>query len=63
MSNVRFCYDCDYLEPSESKQTKKKEDHMCTLFNVRLFHGRYHPNIIQFKLCHKNTSNGGSNEN
>jgi hypothetical protein len=53
MIRVNFCPDdCKYMSPKECEQVDKRFDHFCRLFNVRLFHGMYHPKLIQYEACH-----------
>jgi hypothetical protein len=46
-----FCNDCKYCIPKEYLQTNKKENHMCKLYNVKLFHKDKHPKIFKCSMC------------
>lgn len=46
-----FCNECEYLNPTEQEQTKKKEHHICQKYNVRVYHREFHPNIVKCSAC------------
>ena len=49
-----FCIpNCKFMNPTEEEQTFKKEAHICTYFNQRLYYGIYHPQLIKIKACSK----------
>jgi predicted dehydrogenase len=43
------CGDCVYIDPKEDHP--RTTDHMCTKFNHRLMHGRYHPYFFKLNEC------------
>jgi hypothetical protein len=43
------CGDCKYIDPKENHP--RTTDHMCTKFNHRLMHGRYHPDFCKLNEC------------
>lgn len=53
--NCEFCNGnengCEFLSPSEEKQTSKKEFHICSLFNKRVYHFNKHPFLPRLKEC------------
>lgn len=52
---AQFCNgndpNCKFLEPTEEKQTRKKEPHFCKRFNEILRHYGCHPFIPRLELC------------
>jgi len=44
---------CQYLNISEKDQNlySRKPDHRCHKYNVRLYHLRFHPNIVKCRAC------------
>lgn len=52
--NKNFCRNCRFLsltEEEQQKQKRNKEDHICKLFNRRIFHGRWHPELCRLPEC------------
>ncbi|MFA5307850.1 MAG: Gfo/Idh/MocA family oxidoreductase [Candidatus Babeliales bacterium] len=43
------CGDCKYIDPKEDHP--RTTDHMCTKFNHRLMHSRYHPDFCKLNEC------------
>ena len=50
------CNLCDNCTPKENTQTKSKENHMCSKYNKRVFHGvntrTHNPRIIPCDECY-----------
>jgi len=52
MDNLVFCKEnCEYLNPTEYEQTKNKEHHICSKYNKRVWHIKYHPLLVRIKGC------------
>ena len=52
--NKNYCENCRFLsltEEEQQKQKRNKEDHICKLFNRRIFHGRWHPELCRLPEC------------
>ncbi|MFA5307250.1 MAG: hypothetical protein WC365_07425 [Candidatus Babeliales bacterium] len=43
------CGDCKHIDPKENHPITT--DHMCTRFNHRLMHGKYHPDFCKLNEC------------
>ena len=49
---IKFCLSsCPHLSPTEKEQSHLKEPHFCSLYNQRLYHLGYHPNIVSCAEC------------
>lgn len=54
---------CPHLYPNEAKQrqlfrcTNKQVNHMCTKYDVRLYHFLAHPNVYKCEECLKENCN------
>jgi len=49
---MKYCRkNCRYLKPTEEKQTKEKESHICENHGKRVYHGPYHPKLIKLDEC------------
>lgn len=46
---MKTCNLCSHLSPTEKEQTRKKEPHMCTKYNERVFHHEYNGVIHEFR--------------
>lgn len=46
-----LCDECEFLSPTEKKQTNKKEPHMCIMYNERVYHFGQHPKIFRCDKC------------
>ncbi len=57
MSNIYFCGECKYLNPTEREQSIKKEYHICQKYKVRLYHREFHPEILKCSACINEGSN------
>ena len=46
-----YCGDCHWIMPKETAQTKKKEHHICHLYNMRVLHYGEHPRLPKITVC------------
>ena len=52
---ISFCRkNCKELSPNEKDQSDKKEEHRCARFNLRVFHGSFHPKLLMAGECIRN---------
>ncbi len=48
---MKYCGECQFLCPTERKQTDKKESHLCLAYRRLLFHRGQHPRIPTPDYC------------
>ena len=57
--NNEFCpRNCKYLNMTEKQQTwlNTKQHHICTKYDVRLYHLLAHPDLWKCEQCYKETA-------
>jgi hypothetical protein len=58
---MRFCKDdCKYLSITEEQQQivgSKKNPHICTKYNYRVYHMQYHPQLVRLGKCDEEDEN------